>query len=108
MPMENDLSDYFYPFDTSAKPKSNAVDGKIMVKDKSNGLMKKLPKPKEKKKLDVFLVKKKEFYKPVDSLTVKDDPNKRRESKSNTSIKETDSSDEAPKEEPTEEPKKEN
>jgi hypothetical protein len=109
MPMETELSNYFYPFDTSAKPKSNGSDNRIiMVKDKSTGLMKKVPAPKEKKKLDVFVAKEKEFYKPVDSLSVKDDPNKRRETKSATKQKEPDSSEEAPKDEPAEEPKKEN
>ncbi|MBY0425443.1 MAG: hypothetical protein K2Q22_07400 [Cytophagales bacterium] len=104
MPMETELSSYFYPFDTSAKPKSS--EGRIMVKNKPTGLYKKLPPAKEKKKLDVFLAKEKEFYKPVDSLSVKDDPNKRRESKSNLQ-QESDASDEAPKEEPQEEPKSE-
>jgi len=123
MPMETELSSYFYPFDSSAKPKSMNPNGIVMVKDKSTGLMKKIPKPKEKKKLDVFLAKEKEFYKPVDSLSVKEDPNKRRNQKSNATQKESDSSDEAPKDdqadpvpdtEPTqsepeeEEPKKDN
>lgn len=105
MPVETDLESYFYPFDTSAKPKSGQE--KIMVKDKTTGLYKRLPKKKEVKKLDVFLAKEKEFYKPVDSLSVKSSPNKKREVRTAIKKENSDTSDDSPTdEEPSEDPNK--